>query len=159
MKRWLLSLSVFALSVTARAQTPPANTFVRDNFKKMEVDIPMRDGVKLHTNIYVPKDASVSSKYPFLMQRTCYSVAPYGPDAYPNSLGPSGTLLRDKYIFVYQDVRGRWMSEGTWTNMTPTVTDGPSDATQKKRGKAPARQSAMAVDESSDNYDTIEWHD
>ncbi|GAB3567332.1 CocE/NonD family hydrolase [Spirosoma luteolum] len=157
MKRWLLSLSVFALSVTARAQTPPANPFVRDNFQKMEVDIPMRDGVKLHTNIYVPKDASGSNKYPFLMQRTCYSVAPYGADAYPNSLGPSGTLMRDKYIFVYQDVRGRWMSEGTWTNMTPTVTDGPSDATQKKRGKAPARQSAMAVDESSDTYDTIEW--
>ncbi len=160
MKQWLLSLSMCVAMLPALAQTPPTrptNTFVRENFQKQEYDIPMRDGTKLHTNVYTPKDASATNKYPFLMQRTCYSVAPYGPDTYPNGLGPSGTLMRDKYIFVYQDVRGRWDSEGTWTNMTPTVTDQPSAAEQKKRGKAPARQSALAVDESSDTYDTIDW--
>ncbi|QJW88704.1 CocE/NonD family hydrolase [Spirosoma taeanense] len=159
MKIWLLTAFVGFFGVIAQAQTtPPANSYVRDNYQKFEYKIPMRDGVKLHTAVYVPKDASAGSKYPFLMQRTCYSVAPYGASAYPNAIGPSGTLMRDKFIFVYQDVRGRWASEGTWTNMTPIVTDQSSAvASARKKGKAPARQSAAAVDESSDTYDTIDW--
>lgn len=159
MKNWLYGLIALALIQSAIAQTAPAPSYVRDNYQKFEYKIPMRDGTKLHTAVYVPKDASATKKYPFLMQRTCYSVAPYGPDAYPGQVGPSGTLMRDKFIFVYQDVRGRWMSEGTWTNMTPTVTDQKAVALAdaKKKGKAPARQSALAVDESSDTYDTIEW--
>ncbi|QIP16364.1 CocE/NonD family hydrolase [Spirosoma aureum] len=159
MKKWLYCLLIPALSSLVRAQTTPAANHVRDNYQKVEYKIPMRDGTKLHTTVYVPKDASPTNKYPFMMQRTCYSVAPYGPDTYPNQVGPSGTLMRDKYIFVYQDVRGRWASEGTWTNMTPTVTDQQPavEANAKKKGKAPARQSALAVDESSDTYDTIDW--
>ena len=114
---------------------------VKENYTKKEVYIPMRDGVKLFTSIYIPKGISKSSKYPFLMQRTCYSVAPYGEDKYRSGLGPNKYLMNDKYIFVYQDVRGRYMSEGVFTNMTPQV----------------ERKSKKDVDESTDTYDTIEW--
>lgn len=122
-------------------QNQPKNTFVKDNFTKKEVYIPMRDGVKLFTSIYIPKDISKAKKYPFLMQRTCYSVAPYGETEYKSSLGPNKYLMNEKYIFVYQDVRGRYMSEGTFTNMTPQV----------------ERKSKKDVDESTDTYDTIDW--
>ena len=100
----------------------------------------MRDGVKLYTVIYVPKDQS--EKYPFLMERTPYSVAPYGENNYAERLGPNTALMREKYIFVYQDVRGRYMSEGHNLEVTPYIPD-KKDKTQ--------------VDESSDTYDTVDW--
>ena len=114
---------------------------VKQNYNKIERYITMRDGIKLFTSIYIPKDATPSKKYPIMMQRTCYNVAPYG-DKYKTSLGPSPTMMKEGYIFVYQDVRGRWMSEGQWTNMTPVIA-------QKKSKKD--------VDEGSDTYDTIDW--
>ena len=167
MKHTLYLTAIFALSVfhPLLAQTTPAGNYVRDNFQKFEYKIPMRDGTKLHTAVYVPKDAlkdapkDATMKYPFLMQRTCYSVAPYGADAYPGSVGPSGTLMRDKYVFVYQDVRGRWASEGTWTNMTPNVPDAkPSRTGSKVSVNVPGvLRAAETPDESSDTYDTIEW--
>lgn len=138
-------LQIFLLTAfawfTAQNRQQPDNSFVRDHFDKKEVYIPMRDGVKLFTSIYIPKDIAKNKKYPFLMQRTCYSVAPYGEDQYRSGLGPNKYLMKDKYIFVYQDVRGRYMSEGTFTNMTPQV----------------AHKSKKDVDESTDTYDTIEW--
>lgn len=155
MKNWLYTLLTLVLVIPAQAQQTTTGNFVRDNYQKTEYKIAMRDGTKLHTTVYLPKDASATNPYPFLMQRTCYSVAPYGPDAYPSQLGPSGTLMRDKYIFVYQDVRGRWASEGTWTNMTPNLPDPPAPA--KKSKKAAPVSMAGAPDESSDTYDTIEW--
>jgi putative CocE/NonD family hydrolase len=106
----------------------------------MEYAIPMRDGVKLFTSVYAPKDKSVT--YPILMTRTPYSVEPYGPGAYQRSLGPGPAFAQEGYIFVYQDVRGRYMSEGEFKWMTPYITN--------KRG-------LNDVDESSDTYDTIEW--
>jgi uncharacterized protein len=130
----LIFIFGYLLSVAASAQT------TKDLYQKYEYQIPMRDGTKLFTVVYVPRDASPAKTYPFLMQRTCYSVAPYGPDAYREQVGPSQTMMGEKYIVVYQDVRGRWMSEGQWTNMTPNV-PGP----------------AGAADESRDTYDTIEW--
>lgn len=136
----------------------PATT--KDLYQKYEYQIPMRDGVKLFTSVYVPRDASSTNTYPMVMQRTCYSVAPYGPDAYRNLVGPSATMMREKYIVVYQDVRGRWMSEGTWTNMTPNVPDAVAAPAATKRGKAKGKTTSPAsysVDESSDTYDTIEW--
>ena len=136
MKKILALLAIFSF-VWLSSQ----NTFVKDNYTKKEVYITMRDGVKLFTSIYIPKDISSKNKYPFLMQRTCYSVAPYGEDQYKRSLGPNKFLQNDKYIFVYQDVRGRYMSEGTFTNMTPQV-----DHKTKKD-----------LDESTDTYDTIDW--
>lgn len=140
MKKLLQILVIFCF-ITLFAQNRADNTFVKENFIKKEVYIPLRDGVKLFTSIYIPKDISRTKKYPFIMQRTCYSVAPYGENEYRAALGPNKYLMNDKYIFVYQDVRGRYMSEGTFTNMTPQV----------------ERKTKKDVDESTDTYDTIEW--
>jgi uncharacterized protein len=113
--------------------------YVKDNFDKMDTTIIMRDGVKLHTIIYTPKDKS--QKYPILMERTPYSAAPYG-SSYAGSLGPNDSLLKEGYIFVTQDVRGRYRSGGINLEATPHIAN-------KKNKKD--------VDESSDTYDTIDW--
>jgi predicted acyl esterase len=102
------------------AQQPPAQDkqdAVKAAYTKYEYRIPMRDGVRLHTAVYVPKDDSQT--YPILLTRTPYSCAPYGVDKYPEKLGPSPLFQKAGYIFVYQDVRGRWMSEGTYENVRP----------------------------------------
>lgn len=136
---WLSLLLSFLQVIQIAAQTAADDSlYVRQNFTKREVYIPMRDGVRLFTSIYVPKDSS--KKYPIIMLRTPYSVAPYGEDAYRTSLAPI-ELMREGYIFVYQDVRGRYMSEGEFVNVRPNV---PGNATKE-------------IDESSDTYDTIEW--
>lgn len=139
-KKYIFLIFLF-VCVKTTAQTTDEE-YIRNNYSKTERYITMRDGVKLFTAIYTPKDASAQKKYPVLMMRTCYSIQPYGEDKLPSRLGPSSTLLRDKYIFVYQDVRGRYMSEGAWTNMTPHI------ANKKKKTDA---------DEASDTYDTIDW--
>lgn len=100
----------------------------------------MRDGVRLFTAVYVPKDRS--KKYPFLVTRTPYGVAPYGPHGFPKMLGPGVKFAPEKFIFVYQDVRGRFMSEGVWKEMTP---------------EHDVHTGAKDVDESTDTYDTIDW--
>jgi len=102
----------------------------------------MRDGVRLFTAVYVPKDAASSNKYPILMDRTPYSVSPYGSDNYKTALGPSELFAREKYIFAYQDVRGRMMSEGKFADMRPQIDD---------------KKSPEDIDESSDTYDSIDW--
>lgn len=114
---------------------------IKANYDKKEVYVTMRDGTKLFTAIYTPKDISKDKKYPMLMQRTCYSIAPYGEENFKRSLGPSSFLEEDKYIFIYQDVRGRYMSEGLFTNMTPQV----------------EHKTKKDVDESTDTYDTVDW--
>lgn len=136
--KYFCSIFLILLSYTLFAQSE----WVKENYNKAEYDIAMRDGIKLHTIVYSPKDASASKTYPFLMQRTCYSIAPYGEGKFAAQIGPNKFLMRDKYIFVYQDVRGRYMSEGTWTNMTPQIAN---------------KTKASEVDESSDTYDTIDW--
>jgi hypothetical protein len=100
----------------------------------------MRDGVRLFTQIYRPRDTSRT--WPILFNRTVYSIRPYGPDAYRSSLGPSTLLQNDGYIFVYQDVRGKFMSEGTFDFMRP---------------HKPVKRGPQDTDESSDAYDTIDW--
>src|SRR5438034_7473028 len=90
---------------------------VQARYTKYEYRIPMRDGKRLFTAVYVPKDHSQS--YPILMTRTPYNVKPYGADQYKDALGPSTHFSKSGYIFVYQDVRGRWMSEGDFVNMRP----------------------------------------
>ena len=118
MTRYLLAalLAASATAPTAQAQAPSRaqdSTFVRQYYTKLDRQIPMRDGVKLYTVIYVPKDASAATPYPFLMTRTPYSAGPYGEAKYrTRGPGPSRELSAEKYIFVYQDVRGRYLSEG-----------------------------------------------
>jgi putative CocE/NonD family hydrolase len=135
-------LSLFLLLTVACGNTFAQSAYVKEHFTKKDVYITMRDGIKLFTSIYTPKDASVKNKYPIMMQRTCYSIAPYGESKYPGSLGPSKYMMQEGYIFVYQDVRGRYKSEGTWTNMTPVIDN---------------KKSKTDVDEGSDTYDTIDW--
>jgi hypothetical protein len=118
----------------------PEEFDVREHYTKYEYRIPMRDGVRLFTAVYVPKDLSVT--YPFLVDRTPYSVGPYGEDQYRKALGPSEAFERAGYIFVYQDVRGRYMSEGKFVEMRPHL-----DVKKNKQD----------VDESADMYDTVEW--
>lgn len=114
--------------------------FVRANYTKHDYLIPMRDGVKLFTTVYVPKDTSQA--FPVMMQRTPYSISPYGIDNYRAVLGPSEGFEKEGFIFVYQDVRGRYMSEGEFIDLPyhkPRLA-GPTD-----------------TDESTDTYDTIDW--
>ncbi|WP_234461907.1 CocE/NonD family hydrolase [Pedobacter segetis] len=139
MKRFIC-LILACLPFLANAQSN--SNYVKENYNKIEKYITMRDGIKLFASIYIPKDASKNKQYPIMMQRTCYSVAPYGEDKYKTSIGPSETMMKEGYIFVYEDVRGRWKSEGQWTNMTPEIDN---------------KQSKKDVDEGSDTYDTIDW--
>jgi putative CocE/NonD family hydrolase len=116
------------------------DTYVKDHYNKQEVTIEMRDGIKLHTTIYSPKDTS--QEYPILMLRTPYSCKPYGKDEFKTKIGPNTHLMKEGNIVVYQDVRGRWMSEGIYDNM---------------RAYIPNKKDNTQIDESSDTYDTIDW--
>ena len=139
----LLSAALLVLPAFVYAQAKPDNPSAYDvkaHYTKYEFRIPMRDGVKLFTAVYVPKDTSQT--HPFLINRTPYSVSPYGTDHYPRSLGPSESFERDGFIFVYQDARGRFLSEGDFVEVTP---------------HKEIKKSTKDVDESTDCYDTIEW--
>ena len=134
---------VFAfLPIAACLLHAQGREFVRENYNKFEYLVPMRDGVKLFTSVYVPKDVAEGKTYPIMMQRTGYSVAPYGIDQYRMSLGPSELFGCEKFIFVYQDIRGRYLSEGDYVVIRPhkPVKSGPKD-----------------TDESTDTYDAIDW--
>ena len=100
-------LFVFMFSYYQEMKKPAKSNYVQEHYTKKEMYITMRDGVKLFTSIYTPKDISKNKKYPILMQRTCYSVAPYGENEFKTALGPNKYLMNDEDIFVYQDVRGR----------------------------------------------------
>ena len=114
---------------------------VFDTHTKKEYMIPMRDGVKLFTAVYTPKDHE--NPAPILMVRTPYSCAPYGEDKSPRFVLPNfRRYYVSGYIIVYQDVRGRYMSEGEFENVRPYK---------------PIKHSPVDVDESTDAYDTIEW--
>jgi uncharacterized protein len=138
----LLLLAILISCFATYAQQPQTDDlakYIRENYTKREVSIPVRDGVKLFTAIYEPKDKS--QKYPILLNRTPYTVAPYGADNYKTALGPDRLFAREKYIFAYQDVRGKTMSEGEFVDVRPDV-----DNTDKTK-----------IDESTDTYDTIDW--
>ncbi|AMP99186.1 X-Pro dipeptidyl-peptidase [Pedobacter cryoconitis] len=143
-KTYILSAAVSMLSFGTMAQRPAQNQdnaiYITTHYTKIEKLVPMRDGVKLFTIIYVPKDNS--KEYPILYNRTPYSAGPYGAELYKTSLGPSMVFAKDGYIFVYQDVRGRYMSEGEFVANRPFIPD---------------KKTKTTVDESSDSYDTIDW--
>lgn len=133
--RW--TLLVFALApayISAQGLD-----YIKANYTKSEHMVPMRDGVRLYTAVYSPKDKS--EKYPILLTRTQSGVEPYGADQYHKTLGPSAHFGKEGYIFVFQDIRGRWASEGTYVRQRPhNPNKGPKD-----------------IDESTDTYDSIDW--
>ncbi|HEY8689448.1 MAG TPA: CocE/NonD family hydrolase [Chitinophagaceae bacterium] len=112
-----------------------------NNYYKIERQIPMRDGIKLFTAVYIPKDKT--AKHPFLINRTPYSSAPYGENKFPSFYRTyQMAYLKENYIMVRQDVRGRYMSEGINLEVTPYI---------------PNKKLKTDVDESSDTYDTVDW--
>ncbi|SPF39449.1 Peptidase S15 [Candidatus Sulfopaludibacter sp. SbA4] len=137
----ILILSLFGAACAAQGLD-----YIKAHYTKYEYRIAMRDGKKLFTSVYLPKDAvarsDASQKYPIMLDRTPYNVGPYGVDNYKAALGPSEKFAKEGFIFVYQDVRGRYLSEGEFRDMTPHL--------DQKRGP-------QDVDESSDTYDTIDW--
>ncbi|MFM2139660.1 MAG: hypothetical protein RJA57_1967 [Bacteroidota bacterium] len=114
--------------------------YMRARYDKFEYRIPMRDGARLFTLVYIPKDRNRT--WPILMNRTCYNASTYGD--FKTMGHPSNHLVRDGYILVFQDVRGRYMSDGSFTNMTPNI---PGNDPRNKKD----------IDESSDTWDTIDW--
>lgn len=114
--------------------------FIAEHYDKQTAPIPMRDGVRLFTTIYTPKHRSTPA--PILMHRTPYGVGPYDPEAMPQRIAPSEVLTRREWIIVQQDVRGRFMSEGEFVDMTPHLAN---------------KNAVTDIDESTDTYDTIAW--
>lgn len=140
MKHFFLLLFTFIWLASLKGQNPDS-VYLVQNYTKAEYEIPMRDGVKLYTIVYSPKDQSV--KYPILFNRTPYNVAPYGKGmgfSFRRGLFPG--FLREKYIFVFQDVRGRFMSEGQFRHIPPFINN---------------KRSNSDIDEGSDAWDTIDW--
>jgi putative CocE/NonD family hydrolase len=143
-KRWsflIVALAFVAFMPVGKGQDiSNLPDYIRKNYTRQDCQIQMRDGVKLYTVVYSPKDQS--QKYPILMSRTPYSVAPYDGGSMRASLGPNRHFVPEGYIFVYQDVRGCYMSEGTFVNMRP---------------HSPKHKNKNDIDESTDTFDTIDW--
>ncbi len=140
-KQLILAAVLFSVSLPCLAKAGNSDSlYITQHYIKHEYMIPMRDGVKLFTAIYSPRDTSAN--YPILLNRTPYSIGPYGENNYRSELGPSAEFEKEEYIFVYQDVRGKFMSEGTFVEMRPYIEN---------------KKSKNDVDESSDAYDTIDW--
>jgi uncharacterized protein len=133
----LFAVPAFAQELTKEERE--LASYIKSNYTKREVHISMRDGVKLFACIYEPKDKD--QRYPIMLDRTPYSVRPYGANEFRNSLGPDELFAREKFIFVYQDVRGRYMSEGVYEDVRPYI--------PKKTGNQ--------IDETTDTYDTVDW--
>ncbi len=141
----LTLLSWMFTSVPLQGQNPIPDEradLIRANYTKSEVRIAMRDGVELFTSIYEPNDADASRRYPILLSRTPYSVGPYGLSQYKSRLGPCAEFEKNRYIFVFQDVRGKYMSGGEFLDMRPHIDN---------------KTTSKQFDESSDTFDTIEW--
>jgi hypothetical protein len=125
------------------------------NYYKIERSIPMRDGVKLFTAIYIPKDSS--TKHPIMLCRTPYSCGPYGADKFRNFWSRNTMwYLKEKYIVVVQDVRGRWMSEGEFEDIRPYNSKAHPALTPQK-GRGTFSSVAGEIDEATDTYDAIDW--
>ncbi len=140
MKKHVIAGILFICGIPVSAQNADS-IWIVNNYTKIERQIAMRDGVELFTSIYMPKDQS--ERHPILMERTPYSCAPYGENNwkdYWNSFRKE--YLRENYIMVTQDVRGRWMSDGEFVNIRPFN---------------PEKKTNQDIDEASDTYDTLEW--
>ena len=140
-KKWFVKL---VLLVTIVSGTPvifsQQVTDLRQKYDKQEVYITMRDGVRLFTSIYTPKNDSV--KHPILINRTPYNIEPGGPDSFNYMVQTYKRYTDEEYIMVYQDVRGKFMSEGVFEDIRPVIAD---------------KKSNKDIDESSDTWDTVDW--
>lgn len=137
----LLSLAVGGSRVAADESEPKSDSFA-ERYTKHEYRIPMRDGVKLYTVVFTPKDVRTGSKYPILLQRTPYNLKPYTVDAGGRPGYLPDSYVDEQFIFALQDVRGRFASEGTFVHVRPHLDTKPD---------------AKSIDESTDTWDTIEW--
>jgi uncharacterized protein len=141
MKRILLCFLLISFIKAGFGQNDQEEAWIRENYTKKEVKIAMRDGMKLFTSIYLPKDSM--EKHPILLKRTPYSCAPYGENQWAELWNTYLRFyLREGYIIVTQDVRGRWMSEGEFEDIRPFNTN---------------KKNNQDVDEASDTYDAIDW--
>jgi putative CocE/NonD family hydrolase len=147
MTKWLVCVAAFHAALWGQAPAAPAKSpeaerreYFLAHYTKYEYRIPMRDGVRLFTSVYVPKDAAQA--WPILLLRTPYTVAPYGADNYRDAPENMEGFTREGFIFAYQDVRGRTRSEGEFVNARP---------------HNPAKRGPKDIDESTDSYDTIDW--
>lgn len=146
--KFLITISLVFAMFIGKAQTINEQ-WVKEHYTKKEYTIAMRDGVKLFTAVYAPKEtskgtAAAKEKHPFLMIRTPYSCAPYGEDKFQSRLWQFHwrEYLKEGYIIVIQDVRGRWMSEGTFMDVRPFN---------------PNKKKKTDIDEASDTYDAVDW--
>lgn len=152
MKKFLLLLTfvgcTFFAQARSEAQNPPkySGEYMKERYNKREVYVKMRDGVKLFTSIYEPKDSS--SAHPILMERTCYTAAPYGEDKFMNFVSYA-PYVDAGYIFVFQDVRGKNMSEGDFEEIRPFI--------ENKKFSKKESKNVGQTDEASDTYDTVDW--
>ncbi len=142
MRKLFLLLVTLLFIGFVNAQYEQDSAWLRENYTKKEVTIPMRDGVKLFTAMYVPKDAT--EKHPILLLRSPYSCSPYGENNFNGGLYLRyfKYYVRENYTIVFQDVRGRWASEGTFVDVRPFN---------------PNKKTKEDIDEASDTYDTIDW--
>lgn len=140
MKTLITLLAALSSTIVYAQRVNNDSVYMREHYEKFEYQVPMRDGIKLFTVVYTPKDKSKT--YPVLMNRTCYNASGYAD--YKTHGHPSKFLVEDGYILAFQDVRGRYMSEGVFNNMTPNI---PGNDPKNKKN----------IDESSDTWDSIDW--
>src|SRR5262249_27178244 len=136
----LVALAAAAFDRSAAKAQLNLAEHIRTHYTRHDHKVPMRDGVHLYTVVYAPKDAAQT--YPIMMLRTPYGVAPYEKDKFRSVLGPNRHFTEEGYIFVYQDVRGCYLSEGTFENMRPQLA-----GTKGKKD----------IDETTATYDSIAW--
>ncbi|MBA4322768.1 MAG: hypothetical protein C0408_08125, partial [Odoribacter sp.] len=125
---------------TPVAPSPNSPDALKQKYDKQEVYITMRDGVKLFTSIYTPKN--LSATHPVLLNRTPYNSEPGGPGNFNFFMQLYGRYTEEEYIMVFQDVRGKYMSEGVFEDIRPVI---------------PIRKNEMEIDESTDTWDTVDW--
>jgi uncharacterized protein len=136
--KYLFAALLIVVSIRLTAQD---STWMRNHYYKIERSITMRDGIRLFTSIYIPKDSS--ERHPILLNRTPYSCAPYGEDKWLDWWDwYQKDYFKEGYIMVMQDVRGRWMSEGEFKDVRPFN---------------PNKKTKTDIDEASDTYDAIDW--
>ncbi len=145
----ILLLPAFSLHAQGELHDyPHSMEYLKEHYTKREVDIRMRDGIRLHTLIYEP--VNNAEPHPILLNRTCYNAGPTGEDFNWSLQGHACAPYVDaEYILVYQDVRGKWHSEGDYEDIRPFK--------EGKKLYKKEKKNIGQTDEASDAYDTVEW--